>query len=153
MSKIVERKSDYSEYKNPENMVEIQNSLLEAKNHGEVKNIIMETFPEWMLGIISNYCSDYPTFQSNWVTVCDKIGVKPTEIIIVDYFDHNNDDYKLLTYFCEIMTTGGYSVRRKEEFIACSKCGDAIPVLEIWRKMKSVGIQTPLSWSKKCTTC
>lgn len=141
-----------NKYTNPDNFKEIIDSLVEAKTHQDLMDIVQKSFPEWLLGTIKQYSSDYPHLQKNWSIVCDKIGVKPTEIVVVDYIN-SGKDYKLIQAFCELMTTAGYCVRRKEEVIACVKCGDAIPMLELWRKMKKAGLKVPGEWSKKCSSC
>ena len=140
-------------YKDPKNTEEITGKLLDSKTHVDVLTVIMDTFPGWVIGLSQKYSEDYRHLQQNWLQVCDKIGTKPTGIVIVDFIDFKNDDYKLLSTFCELMTQSGYCVRRKEEFVACTKCKSAIPTMSIWKKMKGRGLDVPSSWSKKCRKC
>lgn len=157
MSKIVkntiqEKIKTAELYKDPHNIDNIISKILNTEKHNDIRNIIEETFPSWILGSTDSYCLDYPHLQKNWDHVCDKINTKKTQIVIVDYIN-SDEDHKLIPIFCELMTRFGYCVRRKEEYIGCCNCGKAIPMIEIWKQMKLNGIKTPENWSKKCSNC
>ena len=139
-------------YKDPADMDHVIDRILNTEKHNDVKKIILETFPSWILGTTDSYCLDYPHLQKNWEHVCEKIGVECTRIAIVDFI-HSDEDHKLIPIFCELLTRFGYCVRRKEEYIGCSKCGKVIPMIEIWKQMKTSGLNVPEAWSKKCSSC
>ncbi len=140
---------------NPVNTNEILENVKNAETHDEVVNIITDTFPNWIIGWLKEYSSDYPHFQKNWESVCIKTQTKPLRVIIVNKIVFNDPNYSLLAMFCEILTVFGHSVRRKEEFIECKLCGNAIPTPSVYNalKEKGQGIKIPLAWSPKCYTC
>jgi hypothetical protein len=142
-------------YVNPVNTNEIIEKLKNTETHDEIVNIINETFPTWILGWLKAYSSDYPHFQKNWENVCTSTKTKPLRVVIVNKIVFNDENYSLLRMFCELLTLFGHSVRRKEEFVECKLCGDALPTPYIYNalKEKGTGIKIPLFWSPKCSTC
>jgi hypothetical protein len=142
-------------YVNPVNTNEIIEKIKNGETHDEVVNVITETFPNWIMGWLNEFSSDYPHFQKNWESVCLKTNTKPLRIIIVDKVVFDDPNYSLLRMFCEILTAFGHCVRRKEEFIDCKLCGDALPTPNIYNalKEKGKGLKLPFAWSPKCSTC
>lgn len=140
-------------YKDPSNVDEIIESLKNAETHKDVVNIINTTFPDWILGWPKRYCIDYPSLKNNWEFICKESNTKPLSVIIVDHLEFKSQDHKLLKVFAEILTVFGHSVRRKEEFIECKYCGDAIPNKNVWKQFKDRKIQCPGFWSLKCQGC
>lgn len=140
-------------YINPLNTDDIIEELKNSQTHNEIMDIIHKTFPGWIIGYPKKYCLDYPHLQSNWEFVCKKSGTKPLNIIIVDKIEFNDPQYSLVKTFCELLTVFGHSVRRKEEFIGCKYCGDAIPTQSIYNQLRERQINVPDFWSLKCTGC
>lgn len=142
-----------SEYKDPENVEEIITELKECKNHEDVVNIINKTFPNWIIGWPKRYCTDYPHFQNNWKFICNKTNSTPLSVIIVDNVVFEDNNFRLLRMFSELLTIFGHSIRRNTEFIGCKICGDAIPNKDIYNQLVERCIQVPSCWMKKCTHC
>lgn len=142
-----------SKYQDPPNKDEILKSVQDAETHDQVVQIINETFPEWILGWPKRYCVDYPHFQNNWKFVCKRSGTKTLSVMIVDQIVFNDSRYSLLKLFCELLTLFGHSVRRKEEFVGCKVCGDAIPSEMVYGQLVERNIQVPQCWMMRCIGC
>lgn len=140
-------------YQDPENSDEIVGKIEKAETHDGVVKIINETFPTWILGWPRRYSTDYPHFQNNWEYVCKKSECSTLSVIIVDKIVFNDPKYKLVRLFCELLTVFGHSVRRKDEFIGCKVCGNAIPSEYVYKQLVERKIPTPSCWMVKCTSC
>jgi hypothetical protein len=140
-------------YQDPQNVDQIITQVKECETHDEVLTLINEIFPNWIIGCPKRFCIDYPHFQYNWEYVSKKSGCKTLNIIIVDEIVFDNPKYSLIRLFCELLTVFGHSVRRKEEFIGCKVCGDAIPSQYIHNQLVERHISTPASWMLKCQKC
>ena len=139
-------------YKDPSNIDEIINQIKSFQSIGDIRNIIENTFPTLIQGLIVSYSVDYPTLENNWVKICEMNKVEKGMIVLVDelYFD---EDHKLLKIFSEIFTRSGFVIRRKEELISCKNCKNAIPSFKVYQKMKENKIKVPESWNEKCLKC
>lgn len=141
-------------YKDPENKNDIINDIKNAETHNEVMNIINRTFPEWIVNCCDKYSSDYNSMNINWKVICDKVGAKQLNIILVDFIKFKDPEYELINIFCELLTIFGHSVRRKDEFILCGKCNkNCIPVKSVYEDMKSKNLNVPPVWSSECSKC
>lgn len=140
-------------YTNPANVDSIIEELKATETHDGVVKLIDRTFQGWILGWPRRYCVDYPHFQNNWRYVCEKAGTKPLHVVVVDFLDFDKPEYSLLRMFAELLTVFGHSVRRKEEFLGCPHCGDAIPNKVLYDELVKRGVTTPAVWSTKCSTC
>lgn len=152
MEKKKEKQID-SDYTDPPNKDQIMNDIKNAEMHDDVIKIINNTFPGWILGWPKRFCVDYPHFQSNWEFVCKRTKSSPLSVIIVDRVVFNDPTHSLLQFFCELLTMFGHSVRRKEEFIGCKLCGNAIPTQPVYRQLKERKLQVPSFWSMRCQSC
>ena len=152
MEKTKEKESD-SKYIDPSNKEQVMNDIKNSEMHSDVIRIIDKTFPGWLLGWPKKYCIDYPRFQANWEFVCKRSNSSPLSVIIVDKIVFNDPKYSLVKFFCELLTVFGHSVRRKEEFIECKVCGDAIPTPMIYNQLKERKIDVPLHYSLRCSKC
>ena len=151
---VSELKYDIKEpYEDPENTQEIIDKVKECSMHDEVIKLINETFPGWILGWPKRYSSDYPHFQYNWDFVCKRSGCKPLSVIIVYKIVFDNPKYTIIKLFCELLTVFGHSVRRKEEFIGCKICGDALPSKEVFFQLVERKATNLDSWMIKCRDC
>jgi hypothetical protein len=148
-----ESKSKNPVYMDPPNKTEILKSVQNSKTHDEVVKIINKTFPGWIMGWPRRYCMDYPHFQNNWEFVCKKTKSKTLSVIIVDHIEFKNPKYTLIKLFSELLTVFGHSVRRKEEFLGCKICGDAIPTEMVYRQLLDRKISVPSCWMLRCKEC
>jgi len=140
-------------YQNPENTEEIIERLKKCEKHYEVIELINETFPKWILGCYKKYSKDFPQFQNNWEYICKKNGCAILNIIIVDKIVFNNPKYSLIKIFCDLLTVFGHSVRRKEEFIGCKICDDALPSEKLYTQLVERKMTTFNCWMIKCRDC
>lgn len=140
-------------YENPENVDEIVEKVKNCQMHDDVVKLITETFPGWILGCPKRYSVDFPHFQYNWEYVCKKSGCKPLNVVIVDKIVFDDPKYSLINLFCELLTVFGHSVRRKEEFIGCKMCGDALPSQEIFSQLVERKATNLQCWMIKCRGC
>ena len=138
-------------YKDPENVEEILERLKTLPTLKEVKELIDQVFPTWIVTAIPGYSNDYKFFQNNWIMISGMGHVPTTEILIVGdmVFD---EDHILIRTFAELLTRSGFSVRRKQEFIPCETCGLAIPTLNFYNLIEERSVIPP-KWSSKCTSC
>jgi hypothetical protein len=139
-------------YIDPENVDAIIKRLKCLPTMGEVKNLVDEVFPNWIVSVLPSYSSDYQTLLVNWSKICSEVKVKPAQVIIVDFLAQS-DKHKLICTFAECFTRAGFSVRRNTEFIPCQKCKKAIPSEQAWNIMKNKGDKVPEIWSTKCSIC
>lgn len=143
-------------YKDPKNLPEIMERLKTLPTLKEVKELIDEIYPTWLITLLPQYSSDYESLQTNWINVANMANVPTTQIVIVDdmIFD---DNHTLIRTFAEILTRSGFSVRRKEEFIPCQVCRNAIPTQEMYEVYSKIqeqhSITLPDTWSPKCRGC
>jgi hypothetical protein len=140
-------------FEDPENVEEIIKKVKECETHDEVVKLINETFPGWILGWSKKYSTDYQHFQNNWEFVCKKSGCKPLNVLIVDTIVFNDPKYTLVKLFSELLTVFGHSVRRKEEFIECKICGDALPSEEVFHHLVERMMTKLDCWMVKCRNC
>lgn len=139
-------------YMDPPNAQEIAGQFMDLTKDGdiaEIEKVIYNTFPTWLQMWAPRYSDDYPHLQKNWEIICDRVGVKPLKIVIVDaiVFD---DKHRLVLIFSEAMTKRGYVVRRKGELVCCPKCGSAIPSHEMYQAMKG-RVPVPEVWRNHCS--
>ena len=145
--------SENSAYLDPPNADAIIDALKNAEMHDDILRIINNTFDTWLKGFPKRFSEDYPHFQNNWEYVCKKSNCTPLNIAIVDFMVFNNPKYRLIQTFAELLTVMGYSVRRKEEFIGCKVCGNAIPTQPIYGQLRDRKIPVPMYWMTKCVNC
>lgn len=138
-------------YQDPENIDEIMERLKTLPTLKEVKELIEEIFPNWMVAFIPRYSYDYEFFQKNWFKICQIGNISPTEILIIDdmIFDEN---HYLIRTFAELLSRSGFSVRRKQEFFPCYKCGLALPTKDLYNMIEERSV-VPDVWSSKCKNC
>jgi hypothetical protein len=142
-------------YIDPPNAPEIISKMYNLSTLGDIKNLVDEIFPEWFVTVMDSYCANYPHLQQNWSKICQMIPVRPTQVMIVEeLYDSTDESHTVLNAFAECFTRAGFSVRRKREYIPCSKCNKvAIPSRPLWIILKEKNIKTPLEWSSSCYNC
>ena len=141
-------------YKDPENKEEILEKIRNCATLKDIEELIKEVYPTWILYYISAFSHDYPHLQSNWEYATKQNNIKKGQILIVDYFNQDDENIDLIKIFCEIFTMSGFMVRTKDELTPCKVCNLGIPSLDIYNKMKEVPTLKILDeWSDTCTTC
>ena len=135
-----------------DSMKRVLEELKGLDDHSKIHELILKTFPTWLVHVTSTYSEDYPHLDKNWRFICEKTGVSKQQIVIVDDIV-KDDDHLLINIFCERMAREGYIVRRKREFIGCQVCGAAIPSESVFNHMKDNSLPTPDVWSNKCLSC
>lgn len=145
-------------YKDPSNIDELIVKIKSSQTIGDLKQVLESVFPDWILGTMPGYSSDYPHLTANWKNVCDRIKVAPKEIVIVALTfwvkaDDNNNNHKFISIAAEILTMSGFIVRMNGELIPCDKCSRAIPAKVMYDLMKNKGLNVPANWSNRCTNC
>jgi hypothetical protein len=136
----------------PRNTPQIIEKIKSLPTLGDIKPLLDETFPDWIIGSMTEYSSDYPHLQRNWETICKTAKIKPVGIVIVKdiVFD---DNHTLIQMFAETLTKAGFVVRRKGELMPCDNCNSAIPHPNLYDKMKLGGLPVPKRWARTCMNC
>jgi hypothetical protein len=143
----------HSDFKDPTNKEEILAELRELKTMGKVHDLIKRSFPGWIIGTLSQFCDGYPHLNYNWGVLCKKIGVKPTQIVIVRKLSLDND-HELLRNFVECLIRSGFAVRSMIDYVPCVKCTVvAIPTPPVYSVMKEKGLKIPETSTMVCKNC
>ena len=139
-------------YRDPANVAEIITSIKEAQTLGDCIKIVETHYPNWILGIMDGYSSDYPSLDKNWEEICSKNRIEKKKIVLVEYcfFD---DSHRLISVVCEILTLSGFCVRTKNDLFPCNSCGYALPQSHVYDLLKGKGEQIPENWSVYCEKC
>jgi len=146
-------KSLDTKYSDPPNMQDIVEELKGLPTMGEVNILIKRVFPEWQVANLDGYCGFYPHLTTNWDTICNKIGVKSTQVLIVRELAFD-DDHILLRNFVECLTRSGFSVKRMVDYVPCVKCDRiAVPTPQIHSIMKEKGVSVPDRNIPTCKAC
>lgn len=143
---------DFSTYQDIPERESMMKEFEECKTVADAEEIINSYFPNWLVSTMEKYCTDYPHFTKNWITLCNAMKIKPSRIILVStiVFD---EYHQQLASACEFMTKKGYVIRRVGELISCSVCKKAIPSYEVYEKLKEKRFPIPREWSDKCSGC
>ena len=137
-------------YTDPDNIVELVLEIKKSQTIGDVKKLMDSIFPTLFITVMNSFCDDYPHFNNNWKTICEKSNTFPKQIIILDNY---SEKCTLIKVFAECFTTAGFAVRRKCEFIPCENCQKAIPSETIYKTLKEKNFEVPENWSKYCKKC
>jgi hypothetical protein len=140
-------------YADPPNVDNIIDKIKNLPTLGDIKPLVDEYFPDWIVGIIDSYSEDYPMLEKNWRHVCKQLNVTPVKIIIVDCNIILDDTHKLVSLFSEILTKSGFCVRSKNHLFPCKKCGKALPQPEFYDLLKPNHSNIPTKWSIICENC
>jgi len=140
-------------FQDPKNVADIIEKVKNCDTHDDIITLINNTFPNWILGWPKRYSVDYPHLKNNWEFTCKKSGCSTLSVIIVDTIVFKDPKYTLVRLFSELLTVFGHSVRRKDEFIGCKICGDAIPCKSVYNQFVQRKITTPNCWMVKCAGC
>ena len=139
-------------YLDPPNAIEIIEKIKGLPTIGDVKALINEVFPSWWILTSNEYSKDYPHLIQNWKSLCDSIGVKPFQILLVDDLLYD-DNHTVIRMFAECLTSSGFIVRRNCDYLQCSICKSCIPSQEIWTIFNQKKLNIPLRWSEICGGC
>jgi hypothetical protein len=136
----------------PLNVEEIKDKFSIINDELQIFKFIESVFPSWIYQTLDSYSNDYPHLTSNWNKICSMLNTTPKKIVLVTWISRD-ESYKLVMYFCEVLTKRGYIVRRVDEIITCKSCNRGIPDREVWEKMKEHNIECPDKWSYICSSC
>jgi hypothetical protein len=139
-------------YIDPHNTDKIIDEIKSFQTLGDIKPLLDETFPTWIITTMPKYSLDYPYLQQNWEKICEQCKISPSQIMIVDSINMDSQHTLLLT-FCEVLTRAGFCVRRKEEFFPCKVCNSALPNVQLYDILKQKGFKVPDNWSQLCSEC
>jgi hypothetical protein len=140
-------------YIDPSNYEEIIKQLHDTQNVENVIKLINTIYPTWFVDMANIYSEDYTHLTKNWDRICNMIGTKKYFIIFVDEII-NDENHKLINYFCEWLTRTGFCVRRNNEFILCDKCKAVIPCENLWKLLKKSNTPNiPQVWKNHCSKC
>lgn len=143
-----------TQFKNPDNYLDIEERLTQCRTMGEVEELVKRTFPTWIVDYLDKYSDDYPNFTENWKKICDKIPSKPkmSKILIVEDIIHKDKNFSLIQKFAEVYTCAGFSVRRRLEIIPCKKTREGLPSMILFDYMKKNNLTgNILEWSDTCS--
>ncbi len=149
----METKAIESKYFDPSNTQEVLEELKDVATLGDVNTLINRVFPGWQVAALTGFCGCYPHLTSNWNILCGRIGVSPTQVLIVRELAFD-DDHILMRHFVECLTRSGFAVKRMVDYIPCSKCEVvAVPTPQIHNIMKEKGIAVPETNIPVCKAC
>ena len=115
--------------------------------------MINRTFPDWQVAALQGFCSGYPHLNFNWGVLCEKIKVKPAQIIVVRELEFDNN-HIVLRSFVECLVRAGFAVKRMVDYVPCNKCGMiAVPTPQIHNLMEEKGIAVPDKNLPMCMGC
>jgi hypothetical protein len=140
-------------YIDPSNVQEILDELNNIPTMGGVNALIESVFPDWKVMTLTGFCENYPHLTNNWNILCKRIGIPPTQIVIVRELSFD-DDHLLLRNFVECLTRSGFAVKKMDDYFPCSKCEViAVPTPHIHNLMKDKDILVPEINIPVCKAC
>ena len=122
----IENSIDTEIYKDPENWETIVQNMNELKTMKDILDLMRKTFPNIVVGFLDGFSPDYPHLTEDWQKIVDELGVKRTQVMILDNVSYD-ENHKLVKHFCECFTRAGFAVKRKMEFVPCPNTGLAVP--------------------------
>ncbi len=141
------------QYRDPPNTSDIIEELKNCATMGEVNTLINRVFPNWNVGVLTEFCKGYPHLTNNWKTLCNRLNLKPTQIFIVRELSFDKE-HTLLRHFMECLTRSGFAVKRMSDFVPCTKCEKiAVPTPQIHNLMKEKNIPVPEINIPICMSC
>jgi hypothetical protein len=79
---------------------EIITKLTEAKTVEQAERVIETSCPNWLVLSLDGYSTDYPHFQKNWETLCERLKTTQKKIILVSDIEFG-DIPTVLNKICE----------------------------------------------------
>jgi|688.fasta_scaffold879332_2 hypothetical protein len=138
-------------YKDPLNIDEILNNIKNQKTLKDINDFIKSVYPDWIMYFLNEYSNDYIHMQQNWHAAAKNYNIKPTQILIVEYLN-NDEEHKLISTFAELFTLCGFIVRSQQQIQPCSKCMRAIPTKNYFDILKE-NIKIEMEWQPSCYNC
>lgn len=139
-------------FSDPENVSDVLNRIRELPTIGDIKLLIDEIFPKWIITATNSFSNDYPHLNTNWATFCSTLKTLPSQILIVKELNFG-ENHKLIRVFTELATQSGFAVREMKDYGLCSVCCKCIPTSVMYNMFVQKGIQVPSTWDGKCTNC
>jgi hypothetical protein len=145
----------FSKYKDPPDHAAILTKLVQdVKTIKDVKELVDEVFPGWIITFLPGFSDDYPHLNRNWLSLCTMHKTHPRQIMIVDNYPNIEGDYTLVGHFCECFSRAGFMVRKMSEYIPCSVCNRALPTKAGYKALHSNGVkEIPGEYRTHCSTC
>lgn len=142
-------------YKDPPEHAAILTRLIQdVKTIKDVKDLVDEVFPGWIITFLPGFSDDYPHLNRNWLSLCTMNKTHPTQVIIVDNYPNIEGDYTLVGHFSECFSRAGFIVRKMTEYIPCSVCNRALPTEVGYKALQSNNIKDiPGEYRTHCSTC
>jgi len=118
----------YRDPKNKEEREKLYKEIQEIKSAQNAYDFVKKYSPDWILNECDKFSDEYEKYNENWGKVVSSLFQSKKKILIVDkiIFEDKQKIYTILMMLSEILTRGGYCIRRKEEFAPCKKCFLAI---------------------------
>lgn len=144
----------HEKYEDPENVTELLKELHTLENMGDISDFISHVYPDWIVTVMKTFCSDYPQLSRNWAKICKDLNVPKAQILIVEEVFSDTEYHSLISHLCELFTRAGFVVRRKREYIPCTRCNNAaIPSQITYKTMKEMNVPVPDMWHDTCKQC
>ena len=131
---------------------DIMEEIKGCRNFKDIEILMHKKLPGWCLGFMDKFSDDYPEFTKNWHKTCEKVGIKPAQIMIVKKLDITKKN-SAHTFFADCFTGAGFCVRRNIEFTSCPACSSAIPTKNLYNIIKENNVNIPRKWSSYCVNC
>lgn len=131
---------------------EVLDKIKGCKTLKQIEILMKEILPGWCLGFLNKFSDDYPVLTKNWYSMCKKINIKPTQIMLVKNIDISKKQTPE-SLFSECFSKAGFCVRRITEFNYCPNCLSAIPTEKLYNIIKENNNNIPKKWSQYCINC
>lgn len=122
--------------------------LTNAKEIGEIFEIIDKHNPEWIVSFCDNFSSDYSFLRENWFKICTATKNSPKKIVLVKNIESVSEQA-----LAEVLTSVGFCVRDIHNFVQCKGCSDVILSKNGYDKAKTGRKPIPPKWSESCVNC
>lgn len=154
------------------NLIDFDQEIKSCKTYLDIKNLIDQYYPNWIVGCYTEYSKDYPQLDNNWSFICRQNNTSKKAILEVSFVSFeraNNEDtsdtlqnkIKFLQDISNFLTMTGFVVRHKGSFVPCKICKCAIPSFETYEvllktinsKNKALINTIPKVWKDSCINC
>lgn len=136
----------------PENVSEIFEKIRNLPTLGDIRILIEEIFPNWIITSTNRFSDDYSHLNRNWETYCSSLQTSPKHIIIVEDLVYDKN-HRVIQAFTELATKSGFCIRKKEDYGLCSSCCKCIPTRAMYDKFVEKNIPVPERWNGRCSNC
>ena len=143
-----------ADFTDPDNKDEIVEQLKTKETIQGVVDLINNVFPDWIVLVLTKFCSNYPHLTENWETLCSSLHTNPARIILVREVPVDQTNMDLLKIFCNCLTKSGFGIRRVQEYTPCDTCHkQAIPTQQYLELMRKTFTDLPETRQSTCKDC